>query len=151
LVGNQVAEKKAGYAAREDQLRASAAQAEQTAQEARDYNNRVQAQITALEQDQAQLKQSVKTAASRQQAILSEKQQTAALLQQTNEELAKVQKEIANQQAVLAATKSSPPTTPAQQGAIQNVSVGVTDLQVQRRALEEARAQLESIDQRRAY
>lgn len=151
LFGNHVANEKQAYATREDQLQASIAHAQQVAQQARTYNQQLQKQITSLEQTREQLQHQVVSADLRHQAMLDDKRKTTAMIRQTNGELASVRQEISNQQSVLRTASTANTTSQQPSASIEKVSSSINDLQVQASELERAQAQLQLIDQRRAY
>jgi hypothetical protein len=151
IAGDQVAKKKATYASNEDQLRASAQKAQDLAQQTRAYNDQLKQQIAALTQSRDQLNQQVMDAQARNKIAQANKQKTTALIRQTNTQLASVRQEIANQQHVIDTASANQDKSAQNSADIERVADGVTALQVQERALQQAEAQLKLIDQRRAY
>ncbi|MGT2476666.1 hypothetical protein [Paraburkholderia terrae] len=143
--------KKASYAQQEDQLRASAEQAETATQQARTYNQHLRQEIATLEQNRQRLRTQVMDANARNQLALSNKQTTTLLIRQTNTELTNIRQEIANQQNTIRTATAETPANQQPSPSVQRVSASLTDLQAQARDLEQAQAQLQAIDQRRAY
>lgn len=151
--GNKVAQKKTVYAQQEDQLRLIAAQANQTAQRAREYNAQLQLDIAALDQERGRLHEAALAADARRQMAMANQQRVQELLTRTNDQIAGVRQEIARQREAISTAQqqaTAQQQTPSETG-IRLVSYGVRDLDMQRRALERAQAQLALIDQRRDY
>jgi hypothetical protein len=153
MYGTAVAKKKAELAQREDALKASAAKAEQLAQEMRQNNAVLTTDIEGLEQNILQLKQDKLSQQARNALAQSNRERTKVLLSGVDLQLQIVKAEIGRQQALyeseerLARESKDNSLNPG----MQLVAAGVRDLQSHERSLELAKAQLERIDPQRAY
>lgn len=151
LYGNYVANQKSAYAAREDQLQASIAHAQQVTQQSRAYNQQLQQQIADLERTRDALKRQTMTADARRAALQNDKRTTRDMLQNTNNQLASVKQEITRQQTLLRTASAEKTSSQGQPPPIEQISTNITDLQAEARELERAQSQLQMIDQRRSY
>ncbi len=154
IFGDQTADKKARYAAQEDELRASADRASTLAQVSRDRNEQLDRDIAALEQSVQQLRTAKLSAESKRALAEASRKQHDGLMTSIDEQLRALREEISRQQA-LAKAATLPPkpdgtSQPVSEG-IRLVSAGMRDLDQQTRALEIAKLNLQKIDRRRAY
>jgi Glycine zipper len=159
-VGHQVAETKEHYAQREQILRGSAQRAEQLAQYTRQQNAVISGDVAQLELTVQSLQTQQASAEARHAAVVGNSRRAAALLNGVTLQLQQVKDEIARQQAALAADAqqarqtghASPPEgARLVQVSIHDLQANQLDLESNQRSLEEARAQLQLIDSRRAY
>ena len=153
LVGNQVALKKERYAKREDALRASAAKAQQLAQQTRAQNEQLTVDVARLERTIQDLRTRKISAQERRQQTLNSQRELAALLNGVEQRLPQVRAEIARQQVVMEAEAQIARDTrePSPEDGMRLVASSLRDLEMGARALERARAQLQLIDSKRAY
>lgn len=156
LLGNRAAGKKAAYARREEDLRASAQRAAAMAQSSREQNDALERDIVLLGQSIQELQTAKLSAVSRQALVAEHRQRLGALLAATDAQLHQMRSELERQSALLAAVPATTDreTKVAGQESSEGfrlVSVGMRDLEQQTRRLELARLQLQQIDQRRAF
>src|SRR5262249_45729956 len=152
-VGNQVAQKKARYAQRETELRNSAQRADALAAQTRQINEQISVKVAQLDETVQRLRSQELSEDTRRALTESNRRQAASLLSGVDAQLQQVRDEVSRQQALLAAE-----TQQAQQAndatdseGVRLVNAGIRELQTNQRQLEEARAQLQLIDPRRAY
>lgn len=152
-VGDQVAQKKAQYAKREDILRGSAERARQLAQQTRQQNEQLTNDVARLDLAVQSLRKQEMSAEARQALIQSNEHRVAVLLNGIDLQLQQVRREISRQQSVLAAEAQQAEQTKqaSPQEGVRLVNAGIRDLESGQRVLEEAKAQLLLIDPRRAY
>lgn len=151
--GNEVAKKKAAYAAREDALKASAAQAQAVAQAAQQANDAAVRDIATLQAAAEQLRRRTLNAEQRRRLVMTSRQNMEAVNSRLTSQIGLVRDELTRQQGVLAreeqlaqqTKEASPPS------ALRLVTVSMQELQGKERALELARAQLAQLDSRRAF
>ena len=152
-VGNQVAQRKAQYAQRENDLRNSAQRANVLAEQTQQMNQQISAQVARLDETVRSLRKQEMSEDTRRGLTESNRRQAASLLNGVNAQLQVVRDEVARQQALLAAetqqAQQSKESTDSE--GVHLVSAGIRELQSNQRQLEEARAQLQLIDPRRAY
>jgi Glycine zipper len=152
-VGDSVAQKKAQYARREDALRGSAARAQQLARLTQQENEHLRGDVARLDRAVESLRTQEMSAQARRAASQNNQRMAAALSREVDLQLQTVKAELARQQALLASEAQQAQQTkrPSPQQAVHLVEAGMHDLESSQRMLEEAKAQLQLIDPRRAY
>lgn len=151
--GDSVAKKKEEYAKREDALRISAERATQLAQETRQQNEITTVQLTELERNIKRLRVEKLSAVARKNLTQSNEAKLASLLKSVDAQLVEVRAEIARQQTLLDSEErlAREQRDDSLQPRMRLVSAGVRELQTNEQALDRARAQLQLLDQKRAY
>lgn len=156
VAGNRIAEKKAAYARREEQLRQSAQQTMALAASARTQNEQLERDIAELDRAVQELAAARLSAASRQKANNANQQRSAALVEAIERQLKQMKDEVERQNQLIAAVQAQDAAqkrrTPAEPSdGMRLVATSLRDLEAQTRQLELARLQLQQIDERRAY
>ncbi len=153
LIGDQVAAKKEQFAAQEDRLRASADRAAALAGVSRERNARLTREIAALDQSVQRLRSAKMSAQSKRTLAAENQKKQQALLAAVDDNLRQLREEKSRQAAVLRASTSPGQNGAAQQrtAGVQLVSAGMSSLDQQTQAMEQAKRDLQRIDQRRAY
>lgn len=144
--GTHVASKKAEYESQEAYLGDVIAAAEKVASDAESYNKMVSNRIVQLEQREKELKISKATYQEQQIQLKKFESELELALNKTNTNIEVVAREIEIQNRVIAEEKSS-----ADPQFVKVATGGISDLEIQQRALRRALAQLNRIDERRVY
>ena len=145
-VGDHVANKKEAFAKQEDYLKAVAAEADRVAADARARNSRLEDEIAKLNEEARTISAGTQSVRTRNTNLAAHKKKAHDLLAEATQALARLTEEIEIQRAVVVREK---PTAPPQ--SIQLVTGNISELEIEKRALELYKAQLEQIDSRRAY
>ena len=153
IVGSKVAADKAEYARREDALRASAERANLLAEATRQHNTTLTAQLAELQKNVQRLRTEKMSATARKNLTLAHQTKVAGLMQGVDTQLAQVRDEVTKQQALLKQEQRLAQQNNDQrlQPGMQQVAMAIRDLQTTEQALERAKAQLQLVDQKRAY
>lgn len=153
LVGDHVAAEKERYVAQEEELRASAERATALARESQQLNQHLAREIASLNRSVQQLRSAKLSAESGRAMTLKNRERQQSLLASVDVQLRQLREETWRQAALLSARApartggaSAPPSRN-----VQLVSTGIRQMDQQTRALEQAKATLLAIDQRRAY
>jgi len=153
LVGNSVAKKKQGYAEREAALRDSVVRSQALAAQTRQKNTQLSGQIAELQRNIQSLQAQKVSAIAKQTLLADRKVEATNLIEGVDVQIQRVADEIGRQQALIDKERRLAMQTHDNSLAphIQQVADGVRDLQSNQRDLELARAQLQLIEQKRAY
>ncbi|WP_313913331.1 glycine zipper domain-containing protein [Tahibacter sp.] len=156
VAGNRIAEKKAAYAQREEQLRQSAQRTMALAESTRTQNEQLEHDIAELDRSVRELVGARLSAVSRQKAASANQQRSAALVETIEQQLAQMKNEVERQNQLIAAVqaqdkaqKNKAQAEPSE--GMRLVAASLRELGTQTRQLELARLQLQQIDERRAY
>jgi len=152
VIGDQVATKKERYATQEDMLRASAERATTLARASQQRNAQLARDIAALDQSVKQLRSAKMSAASKRTAALANQKTQQALLVSVDGNLRQLREETARQAEVLKAVGTPGQAVATRPTAgVELVSASMRNLDQQTRLLEQAKRNLQAIDERRAY
>ena len=144
--GSHVASKKANYANQEAYLKDVIAAADAVAADAEAYNKRIARTIGRLKQRETELRLAAAKHQAQQHQLKKFEAELQVAISETEKKLKIVMDEIKIQKRVVANEQRSAPPR------LMTVAAGgISDLEIQQRALQRALTQLESIDERRAY
>ncbi len=144
--GTHVANKKTEYASEEAYLNDVIANAAKVAEEAKVYNVDLKKQLTVLDKKKSELISATDRQEQNKASIRKNNEELITTIKQTENELKLVTNEISIQNKVIERERESAPAR------LINVALGgVTELEIQERALQQSLAQLKLIDNRRAY
>ena len=144
--GVHVASKKESYANQEAYLKDVIAAAETVTLDTQEFNKTISQRIDQLKQRQRELKVAASEHIEQQESLKKHESELAMALEITNTNILRVAHEIEIQKRVIAAEQST-----ARLQLVNVASAGVSELEIQERALRRALAQLKSIDERRIY
>lgn len=144
--GDHVASKKASYADQESYLNDVIAAANVVTKDAEAYNQRISVQIKQLESQEKVLSQAIAEQKTLKRELKTFETELTLAKTETEKQLQRVNNEIEIQNRVITSEKET-----ASPKLMTVAASGVSDLEIQQRALTQALAQLENIDSRRAY
>ena len=154
VIGDRVAGKKAHYAAREDELLASAERATMLARASEERNEQLTRDIAALDRSVQRLRSARMSAEAKRALALENRRKQQDLLADVDGQLRQLREESSRQSALIRANGTPPGSgttaQPPSEG-IRLVAASMRSVDQQTRALELAKLNLQKIDQRRAY